>query len=88
MEIVAGILYIIALVIALIYGIQLLIIAFKEHILWGLGYIFVPFCGLVFIIMYWDRCKSPFLKSLISIPIFIIAAVILGMSASGQAAAY
>lgn len=70
-------------IIALIFGIQLLIIAFKTHILWGLGYIFVPFCGLVFIIMYWQETKSPFLKSLIAIPFIIVGAVLMGMGAEG-----
>ncbi|WP_309397251.1 hypothetical protein [Cerasicoccus maritimus] len=84
MEIVALILMAIGGLIALIFGIQLLIIAFKTHILWGLGYIFVPFCSLVFIIMYWDDCKSPFLKSLIAIPFVILGSVVAGMSAGAQ----
>lgn len=48
----------------LIYGIKLLILAFQESVLWGLGSLFVPFVSLIFIIMHWERCKSPFLRYL------------------------
>lgn len=62
----------IGVIIALVFGIILLIKAFQESILWGLGYIFVPFVSLVFIIMHWDKAKSPFLKGLIAIPFYAI----------------
>ena len=56
-------------IIIIIYGIILLIKAFKESMLWGLGYLLVPFCNLVFIIMHWGKCKKPFL-------IFLLGALI------------
>lgn len=77
MEFVAIALMGIGAIIGLVYGIMLLIQAFKVNIWWGLGYIFVPFVALVFIIMHWDVSKKPFLMSLISIP-FFIAGVLLG----------
>ncbi len=58
-------------IVGLIYGIKLIIIAFQKSILWGLAYIFVPMAALVFVIMHWDKTKSPFLKSLIAIPLII-----------------
>lgn len=62
----------IGLIIALIYGIQLLILAFKESVLWGLGYLFVPFVALIFIFMHWDKTKKPFLMCLLAIPFYVV----------------
>lgn len=76
MAIIGGILIGIGVIISLIYGIIILIKAFQESVLWGLGYIFVPFVGLVFIIMHWEQCKSPFLRSLIGVAIYIVGFVI------------
>jgi len=67
MSIIGGILIAVGSIICLVYGIIILIKAFKEHILWGLGYLFVPFVGLVFIIKYWDKCKKPFLMLLLGV---------------------
>ena len=49
MEILSFICIAIAVIINLIYGIVLIINAFQVSILWGLGYLFVPFVSLVFI---------------------------------------
>ncbi|MEJ6727772.1 MAG: hypothetical protein QNK83_01225 [Akkermansiaceae bacterium] len=77
MTIIAGILMLIGFVIALIFGIKLLIIAFKESVLWGIGSLLVPFVSLIFIAMHWDKCKGPFLKYLICIPFFILGAILM-----------
>lgn len=45
-------------------GISLLILAFREHILWGLGSLFVPFVALIFAIMHWGKAGRPFLIAL------------------------
>ncbi|MFC2085762.1 hypothetical protein ACFLRO_00965 [Bacteroidota bacterium] len=58
-------------VIALIYGIQLIIIAFQTSILWGLVYLFVPFGALIFVILHWEDTSYSFLRSLLSIPFFV-----------------
>ncbi|WOO41838.1 hypothetical protein [Rubellicoccus peritrichatus] len=76
MEIVALVLFIIGFLITLIYGI-LLIIAFQTSTLWGLGCLLVPFVGLIFIIMHCEATQSPFLKSLLGIPFFILAMLIM-----------
>lgn len=70
------VLIIIGSVIALIYGIKLIIIAFQESVLWGLLYLFLPLANLYFIITRWTECKDPFLKTLLAIPFFIIGGVI------------
>ena len=80
MEIVGIICIGIGVIIGLFFGIQLLIKAFNVSVLWGLGSIFVPFVGLIFVIMHWEQAKSPFLKSLIAIPFYIIG---MALMASG-----
>ena len=77
METFAMILIAIGLIIAVVYGIILLIKAFQTHILWGLGSLFVPFVSLVFVIMHWDIAKKPFLMGLISIPFYIAGTAML-----------
>jgi hypothetical protein len=76
METVGLVCMLIGLVISLIYGIKILILAFKTSILWGLGSLLVPFVSLIFIVMYWQETKSPFLRSLLAIPFFIIGALL------------
>ncbi len=80
MSIIGGILVAIGGIIMLVYGIIILIKAFQEHILWGLGYLFIPFCALVFIIMHWEICKRPFLKSLLGLLIYAIGFAMLAPS--------
>jgi len=72
MEIVGGIILFIGVIIGLIYGIKLLILAFQTSVLWGLGYLFVPFVSLIFIVMHWDKTKSPFLRCLLAIPFYVV----------------
>ena len=72
MGILGLILILAGLVVMLIYSIQLLIIAFREHILWGIGSLFIGLVGLIFVIMHWDIAKGPFLKSLVGFALFFI----------------
>ena len=59
-------------IIAFVFGIILLVKAFQQSILWGLGYIFVPFVSIIFIAMHWEETKSPFLKGLLCIPFYVV----------------
>ena len=59
-------------------GIWLLVEAFKESVLWGLGSIFIPFVSLVFVIMHWDVSKTPFLIWIGGLVLTIAGAVISG----------
>jgi len=77
MEILGFALIIIGIIIGFVFGIQLLILAFQTSVLWGLGYIFVPFVALIFIIMHWNETKTPFLRSLIAFPLYIIGALLI-----------
>lgn len=72
METIAGIILFIGFVILLFFGIRILIIAFSKSFLWGLACLLLPFVDLIFVIMYWEETKSPFLKCLFGIP-FLLA---------------
>lgn len=76
MNIVAFVLFGIGAIIGLVYGIILLIKAFQTSVWWGLGYLFVPFVALVFIVMHWNVAKKPFLMSLLCIPFFVVGAIL------------
>lgn len=64
MEIIGLILIIMGLLIAVFYGVIILIKAFQAHILWGLAYLFIPFASLVFVFTHWDETGKPFLYTL------------------------
>ena len=74
MGFIGTILVVIGAIIALIFGIILLIKAFKTSIWWGLGYLFVPFVSLVFVFMHWEQCKKPFL--------YVVAGIVLAIAGS------
>ena len=66
---------------ALVFWIQILIVAFKTHIGWGLASLFIPFVGIVFVIMHWQQTKTPFLRGLICVAVQIVGMVIAGYAA-------
>jgi hypothetical protein len=59
-----------------IAGIVLLVKAFQESILWGLGYIFVPFVSLIFVVLFWQNTKKPFLYLLGGFAVFMVAILV------------
>ena len=59
------------LVIFLVSGLILIIRAFKQSLLWGLGYIFIPFVSLIFVITFWQDTYKVFLINLVSTLAFI-----------------
>lgn len=77
MEIIGIALIFIGGLIALVYGFLLLITAFRESILWGLGYLFIPFVSLIFVIVHWEEAKDPFLKGLLCIPFIVVGLVLM-----------
>lgn len=50
---------------ALIFTIQILILAFKTSLAWGLCSLLIPFVILVYIAKNWPACKTPFLRWLV-----------------------
>lgn len=65
----------IGVVISLLYGIQILILAFQASVLWGLGCLLIPFIDLLFVIIYWDIAKAPFLRMLLAIPFLVVGSL-------------
>ncbi len=59
-----SLLMIIGFVVLAIGNILFLIAAFSESVLWGLACLFVPVVGLFFLIIHWDKAKTPFLIEL------------------------
>ena len=74
------ILILIGFIIGLIFVLQILILAFKESRVWFIGSLIIPFVMLIFVIMHWEKAKSPFLKGLIAIPFYVIGAIMVGSS--------
>lgn len=64
----------------LIFSIQILIMAFKTSIGWGLGSLLVPFVILVYVIKFWDQTKTPFLRSLACLPVYLIGIALMAFS--------
>lgn len=77
MEILSSILIGLGLIISGVYGIILLVKAFQTSVLWGLGYLFIPFVSLIFIIVHWNVAGKPFLMSLVGVPLIIIGFLIM-----------
>lgn len=71
--------------IMLLAGVLILIKAFQTSVLWGLGYIFVPFVSLIFVILYWQDTKKPFFYLLGGAALFVVGSM-LGVPASELAA--
>ena len=65
--------HIIGLVIMLIGGLWILIEAFKESVLWGLGCLFFsPLVSLIFVILHWDKAGKPFLLQIVGLVLFAL----------------
>jgi hypothetical protein len=71
-------LYVTGILIALICDIWIVVLAFQESVLWGLGCLFLPVVGIVFAIMYWDTAHKPFLISLGGAALAFVGALISG----------
>jgi F0F1-type ATP synthase assembly protein I len=74
------ILILIGFIIGLIFALQILILAFKESRVWFIGSLIIPLVMLIFVIMHWEKAKSPFLKGLIAIPFYVIGFIMVGSS--------
>jgi hypothetical protein len=64
MEILGVLLLFFGIAVAAVGGIWLLVVAFQESVLWGLGSLFIPLVGLAFVISHWDAAKRPFLVNI------------------------
>ena len=59
-------------------GIWLLVLAFRENLLWGLAMLFVPIAGLAFVFRHWDVSKKPFLMNLCAWLFLLLGGALLG----------
>lgn len=58
---------------SLITWIWLVVAAFKEHVGWGIGMIFLPFpLAIVFAVMHWQEAKKPFLAYMLTNILFMV----------------
>jgi hypothetical protein len=64
MEILGALLLFVGFAVAAVGGIWLIVVAFQESVLWGLGTLFIPLVGLAFVIAHWDAAKRPFLVNI------------------------
>ena len=58
--------------IAIVGGIWLLVVAFRESLGWGLCSLLLPIVSLVFAITHWDDAKKPFLTNLVGVAVVIV----------------
>lgn len=72
------ILAIVGVGIFLLGGLGFLITAFKQHVLWGLGCLFLGPVSLVFLVMHWNDAKRPFFLQLAGAALVFIASFMSG----------
>ncbi|MGE0641363.1 MAG: hypothetical protein AB7G12_15045 [Thermoanaerobaculia bacterium] len=63
---------------SLIFGIQMLILAFKKSVGWGLASLLIPFVIFIFVAQNWAACKTPFLRWLACFGVMAIGYAITG----------
>ena len=85
MGVIGMILMVVGGVAMLVFSIQVLIIAFKTSVGWGLASLLIPFVIIVFVIKHWDQCKTPFLRSLMAFAVYIVGMVVGFMGGGGMA---
>ncbi len=83
MEAIAVVLLIVGFLVMGITGIVLLTKAFQTSLMWGLGYLFVPFVSLIFVFTYWNDTKKPFLYMLGGVVVLIVG---IALGGSGEMA--
>jgi hypothetical protein len=76
----AGILVGIGYLAAMIGGIWIIVIAFQDSVLWGLGSLLIPLVALVFVIQHWEETKKPFLIEIGGIVLAVAGGAMAGSS--------
>lgn len=70
---------------ALVFSIQILILAFKKSVGWGLASLFIPFVIFVFVAQNWPACKTPFLRWLACFAVLMVGYALIFTGAIGDA---
>ena len=61
--------------IIIIGAIGFLIAAFRNSILWGLGFLLFSPISIVFLILYWQQAKNPFFLQLIGLGVVFLGSM-------------
>jgi hypothetical protein len=70
-------LLIIGVIVALGGHIGIVLEAFKEGILWGLGCLLLPIVTLIFVVLHWSETKKPFLFAVLGNILCIAGSVLM-----------
>lgn len=85
MQYVGIVLLVVGLVVSLIGSVQFIIVAFREHIVWGICILLgVPFAALIFVVKYWEESRKPFLLQITGLIIFFASAFAFSGEMLGQ----
>jgi hypothetical protein len=85
MSAIALVLSVIGGIVMLVAGVMLLIKAFQQSVLWGLGCLFLGPVSLIFVIMYWQDTKKVFLYQLAGLAVMVVGLALGGAAASMSA---
>ena len=76
MDLIAGSLILLGLVIFIVGGFLFLVAAFRESVLWGLACLFIPIVQLFFLIVHWPEARKPFFVQLLAFVLIIVGFII------------
>jgi len=79
MAIAGLVLALVAGVAMLVFGIQIVVRAFKTSVGWGLASLFIPLAVLVFVFKHWAQTKRPFLGGLACVPVYALASLLMAL---------
>ena len=74
------VLAILGVILALVGGIGILIAAFRESVVWGIGCLLLPIISIIFVIMHWEETKKPFLLKIAGIVLLVVGGAMSGPS--------
>lgn len=80
-NLIASALALLGVLIFLFGGLLFILSAFEESILWGLGVLFLPLFGLIFLFTHWHRAKEAVYTKLCGIGAILLAVM---MSSDGR----
>ena len=66
---------ILGIILAVVGGIGMLIVAFRESVLWGIGCFLIPLVSLIFVISHWEEAKKPFLIQVCGVALILVSGV-------------
>jgi hypothetical protein len=67
----------------LVSTIWLLVLGFKEHVLWGVAIFFVPGAGLVYGVMRWGKAQEALILGVVGAMMMLAAAILSLLAPAG-----